>query len=547
MSRLQRWIVIGVLALVGLVALIVTLHNHRAGRALRRYKAGLIAAGEKLTIEELTPVATPEARSAANDLVQAAWRLRTGSLAPNNAPRAMGFVLPGKASIGSRQPDIRGPGRGTNTWEDLVEDLKANGPALEQIREALKSPQFDMNLNYKMGFNLLLPHLAKLKGVAQWLSAATLNDLHAQRLDVAAADLDAVVTLASALRDERLIISQLVRIAIAAITIGPTWEALQTRGWTDAQLAGFQRAWEVLEFSRPMEQSLAMERAMGIETFDRLRGSDTEFRQFFGANYAGGTSGSSGSGAPTNLAEMPDFAFEWSKDHLSSLNVFAQETAWRRFWSYDDELRYLETLQIMLEVPRRARSTGSFASARSWGTNEYQRVWRRDDYGSIKYLLSGHLAPALERAFAKAARMEAQRELVVTAIAIERFRLRHGKPPRDLSALVPEFLSKPPVDPMDGQPVRYHAREDGTFLLYSVGEDGKDDGGDPVPIPVPTSPTSQGYYFGNGRDIVWPVPATAEEIMEMQKRETNKTSSSLLNQQMLERYGLVPANKNARP
>jgi len=541
---------IGVLALVGLATLTITLHNYRAGRALRLYKAALIAAGETLTIEELTPVATPEARSAGNDLVQAAWRLRTGLLVPNNAPRAMGFVSAGKASIGSRQPDIRGPGRGTNSWEDLAEDLKANGPALEQIREALKSSQFDMNLNYKMGFNLLLPHLAKLKGVAQWLSAATLNDLHTQQLDEAGADLNALLSLSNALRDERLIISQLVRIAITAIAIAPTWEALQTQGWTDAQLAGFQQAWEVLEFSRPMEQALAMERAMGIETFDRLRGSGTEFRQMFGANYTGGTSGSSGSVAPTNLAEMPDFALEWSKDHLSSLNLFAQETAWRRLWSYDDELRYLETLQVMVEVPRRARSTGSFVSARSWGTNEYQRVWQREDYGSVKYLLSGQVAAALERASAKAARIEAQRELVVTAIAIERFRLRRGKLPPDLSALVPEFLSKPPIDPMDGRLARYRAREDGTFLLYSVGEDGKDDGGDPVPIPVPTSPTSQNYYFGNGRDIVWPMPATAEDLAEVEAKaakEAKRIQARASSQEFKERYSLVPTNKNARP
>jgi hypothetical protein len=495
-----------------------------------------MATGEKLTIEELTPAAPPEARSAANDLVQAAWRLRTGSLVPNGPPRAMGFVLPGKASIGSRRPDIRGPGRGTNSWEELAEDLKANGPVMEQIRAVLKSPQFDMNLNYKMGFNLMLPHLAKLKGVAQWLSAATMNDLHAGRLNEAEADLDGLLALSNAFRDEKLIISQLVRIAITAIAIGPTWEALQTGGWTDAQLAGFQRAWEILEFSRPMEQALAMERAMGIETFDRLRGSGTEFKQMFSANYTGGPGGSSGSVAPTNIAEMPDFALEWSKEHLSSLNLFAQETAWRRLWSYDDELRYLETLQVMLEVPRRARSTGSFMSARTWGTNEYQRVWQRDDYGSVKYLLSGQLAPALEKASAKAARMEAQRELVVAAIAIERFRLRHGKPPPTLSAVVPEFVSKPALDPMDGQPARYRAREDGTFLLYSVGEDGKDDGGDPMP----TSPTSQNYYFGNGRDIVWPMPATAEEIAESEAKEAQRNSGKSTNHQMLERYGLVP-------
>ena len=32
---------------------------------------------------------------------------------------------------------------------------------------------------------------------------------------------------------------------------------------------------------------------------------------------------------------------------------------------------------------------------------------------------------------------------------------------------------------MDGQPLRYRRNADGTFLLYSIGENGKDDGGNP--------------------------------------------------------------------
>jgi hypothetical protein len=447
-------------------------------------------------------------------------------------------VVPGKASVGWKQSGIR-DAKKTNTWNELTEDLRLSAAALEQIREALRSPQFDLNLNYKMGFNVPLGSLAKYKAVAQWLSAATLNDLHAGRLNEAAANLNALLSLVNALRDERLIICQLVRIAIAASGFPPTWEALQADGWTDAQLAAFQQGWAALEFLQPMEQASAMERAIGLEMFDRLRNSSAERRQWFSGNVFGGAAAPPGTPTPTNIAEVPDFALEWSKERLSTLNSFAQENAWRWLWSYDDELRYMQTLQVMLEVPRHARFTGSFASARSRGTNEIWRLWRLRHagvLGSVRYFLSNVIAPEMERASAKAARLEVQREMTVTAIALKRYSLRHGKLAPTLAALVPEFLPQTPKDPIDGQPLRYRLHADGSFLLYSVNEDGKDDGGDPRP----TSPDSLNYSLGNGRDMVWPLPATAEEVAEAQANEAKGIPTGQLFRSQVESTNAPP-------
>jgi len=92
-------------------------------------------------------------------------------------------------------------------------------------------------------------------------------------------------------------------------------------------------------------------------------------------------------------------------------------------------------------------------------------------------------------------------EMVVTAIAIKRYELRHSKPPSDLTGLVPEFLASAPVDLMDGQVLRYHPNSNGTFLLYSVGENGKDDAGN---AEANSANGSQNGFGWNGRDWVWP-------------------------------------------
>ena len=70
----------------------------------------------------------------------------------------------------------------------------------------------------------------------------------------------------------------------------------------------------------------------------------------------------------------------------------------------------------------------------------------------------------------------AQLEVAKTLLAVERYRLAHASLPETLDQLVPDYLAAVPLDPFDGAPLRYK-RLDRGFLVYSVGEDGKDDGG----------------------------------------------------------------------
>src|SRR5437763_244609 len=162
MTKLNRRVSICVLSVALLVLLLVVLHNYRARRALAARKALLVSQGERFTVEELTPLSSPEAQRAA-------------------------------------------------------------------------------------------------------------SDFYAGKLEPATANLTALISLANAFHDERTIISQLVRIAIAAIALGPTWEALQTDGWNDAQLATLQQHWASLEFRGGMEKAVEMERASGIGLFQQLR------------------------------------------------------------------------------------------------------------------------------------------------------------------------------------------------------------------------------------------------------------------------------------
>ena len=65
----------------------------------------------------------------------------------------------------------------------------------------------------------------------------------------------------------------------------------------------------------------------------------------------------------------------------------------------------------------------------------------------------------------------------VVAVAIERFRRDRGTMPAGLGDLVPVYLTAVPADPYPGHDLLFRAGP-GRYTIYSVGPDGKDNGGD---------------------------------------------------------------------
>ena len=66
-------------------------------------------------------------------------------------------------------------------------------------------------------------------------------------------------------------------------------------------------------------------------------------------------------------------------------------------------------------------------------------------------------------------------------IAVQRYRLTTGNLPDALEDLVPSYIDAVPKDPYDGRALRYDELETG-FVVYSICEDKKDDGGKERPI-----------------------------------------------------------------
>jgi hypothetical protein len=107
------------------------------------------------------------------------------------------------------------------------------------------------------------------------------------------------------------------------------------------------------------------------------------------------------------------------------------------------------------------------------------------------------LLPALRRVIQKSAAAQTAFNQAAIACALERYRLGNGHFPEALAALAPRFISPLPNDVLTGKPYKYRLRDDGRFVLYSVGWDEKDDGG----VPGKT------LFDDQQGDWVWEYPA----------------------------------------
>jgi len=192
-----------------------------------------------------------------------------------------------------------------------------------------------------------------------------------------------------------------------------------------------------------------------------------------------------------------------------------KESTWRYAWGYPDQLRALKGIQVILEAVRSIQKGQAFNAALRVQDQELSKQGiepkpKEDgllmDAADTKFMFTKSVL-SLQRFAYRIQSIETARQLVVAAIALKRYQLRHGSNPSALAALCPDFLKEVPRDPVDGKSLRYQLKPDGAFLLYSPGEDGMDNGGDPTP-----PPDTKEFPWLKGKDIVWPQVATDAEV-----------------------------------
>jgi hypothetical protein len=471
-------------AILLLVAAIVSFVIFKRGSShrLEDYEAALRARGERLTWAELWPagftneVSSPHKLAALFNTARslAGGRVTPGLLEPEK------LVQPGRALVSWKQlyPAISAV-TGTNgpvTWGDFATQMEKNAAGLETLRMMLTDPPSCAGQPSFTNPRVTRDYLAIRTG-AQWLMGASVTSLHEGHLEEALQNLEALASMAKVNRNDYTLVSAMIRVAVGRLGLSVTWEALQAPGWSDRQLARLQKMWADLDLLSGLEQAFMGERALSTEVWNTLRrGSAAKARQSIGLAPGAGIISST---ATEDLLLIP---------------------AYKLTLMDGDQLFGLKFIQSCLESFRQVATNGNWPVARRvLETNFVQLSRVAASPRRYLYPFSMVAIPNLLKAADTGVRAEMDRRLCVTAISLERYRRRHGEYPTSLDALTAELLGQVPIDLMSSQPIRYRRlSEDGTFLIYSVGTDGIDDGGNPAPH------TGTNYAVWEGRDAVWP-------------------------------------------
>ena len=503
----MRWrhkILLTLGAVLGVMVVAAGLYHWYLKSVNEAYIARLAAQGEPMTLAQVLPPAVPAAENSAEIFLRAAALLEAdSSLLRTDSCRVMLTTTPGKALVCSQLPEMHGYDS-TNPWPVLAQALLTNRPALALLLKLANHPTLDFQIGYAhcledstLFTNL---HLVELRKSDKYLRAELEYCLHNVNVAGAMQYWEAELVLVQATQNHRLQISQWVRLAMVYGLQNACWEILQSPGVAETQLAQLQNEWEKLDFIRSSSKATAMERTVGEIALGDWRQSTAAFEQYLGI------------GKSARIAMgMPDDSESLRARISNQLQIFL----WHYWWSYPDELRALKGYQVLLDASRLVETNRSFKIAlarQEAGLNTLQITNSPDvftiffsaladtpDYHSMLSESVENLSSTIDKVLIA----ETTRQMTIAAIALQRFKLAHGQFPAQLSTLVPAYVNAVPLDPVDGQPLRYRPLSDGNFLLYSVGENGVDDGRNPAP----SSPADLKYYNWLGRqnlDWVWP-------------------------------------------
>lgn len=503
----KRWLM-GLTTVVVLAFGFLLEERARGHFALKAWEGRQRARGERLTVAELVPVRTNQGLRI---LAPAQFQSRAVA-SPGEEPSVdRQAIPPGTEVVLWQVAEWRVRSGHTNTWTAEAARFQQSRELLEAFCADLEAHPTVIQPAYEQGLDMLQPHIGGVKNTVQALRRDALLALHEGRLEDVVRDLRTTVALVEMQRDEAVILCQLVRVVVAEIGGGTLWQALQAGGWSDAQLADIQEAWERPRFLPAMIQAIAMERAMAADYFQGRQGSLRVLAESIGWPATERDSSQAGSLGMFRESLGPILEQGQRVRRLALVGL------WRVAWVEQDLLFYNEAVQRTIEAARAAEASRSLAGLRrpaptdseGKGTLAVPQPFDADTMGGwakFQHWLSLNLFGTHDRLLEKAAQMECRREMSLAAVALERYRLRHGEWPTNLAALAPEFLKQVPWDWMSGEPLRYRRNNDGSYLLYSVGLDGRDDGGDATP------PSERIRAWFNGRDWVWPRPASTAEV-----------------------------------
>jgi hypothetical protein len=481
-----------------------SVENWRGQRAWNQYRQAMEAKGEKLDLVSLAPPAVPDDQNLAMAPLLSPlfdysrtdqglqWKDPVGQ---KRLERLCGVELgqgsPSQLPLGKldhntltdleacrqtmlSKTNLPQVAAAPTAAQGLLAALEKLAPDLEALKAAAAARpacRFPVAYDDELPAGILLPHLARLKGINATLELRAIARLELGQAPAAFSDLLLGLRLSDSLRDEPILINHLVRLATLGQSLQVIREGLARRAWTDDQLVQIESRLASLDLLAECQQAVRGERACGLGAIEWGRRQRWRFD-------LGQLTATSGPASVDWLALgchlMPGGWFHQNKITLAQLHQ-------------DGTLALVDAATRRVH-PEKSATVDAVCA----------RLPNRPNT-----ILAKVLFPQISRAPQKAGAHQTYADAARVACALERYRRAEGDLPASLDLLTPRFLERVPRDVIGGQPLRYRCGPSpGAYALYSVGWNQSDDGGTPS-LTVQEHKASADAARG---DWVWSLP-----------------------------------------
>jgi hypothetical protein len=331
-------------------------------------------------------------------------------------------------------------------WSDQFE------PDFDEIREALKRPYARIDGDYSRPYGTPIPNFITMRSLAQTLAQRSQCYLLLGQPEKALRELTLINDSRHLLEGKpSTLVAAMINVAIAGLYVSTIADGFRLHAWQEPQQAALQEQLKEINLSPLVAESFQSGRASACYTLETATSGELEKIFWFG-------------NSKTNL---------WAKISSPRYLLFAVAP---RGWVY----------QNMTAIAVSDENILAYFDL----TNDLILTHKPREVDGGQQMTISQFSPLTFLAalsvpnFTKALQTTANNQTLVNeaqiVCALERFHLAHGEYPETLDALAPQFMETIPHDIIGGQPLHYRRTDDGKFLLYSVGWNETDDGGQVV-------------------------------------------------------------------
>lgn len=353
-------------------------------------------------------------------------------------------------------------------WSDEFES------DFDLIREALKRPFCRMNGDYQDPVTIPIPKFLTLRIVSQTLAQRAQCQLLLEQSEAAFRDLSLVHDLGHILEAKpagkpMTLLAAMVHGALAQLYVQVVADGLRLHAWHEPQLVAIQAQLRSLNLLPFVSDAFATERVSLCHTLETLTAGESS-QILYGQN------------TPGMSARLTDPIF-----------IFLALAP--RGWVYHNMATVAGRQQMALDSLDRSQTLILPQNANKL-SQEYTLASSKRF--SPRSFLADNFLPNFTRAIQQTARTQTLVNEARAACALEQYHRAKGQYPPKLDTLSPQFLESIPLDVFCGKPLAYRVTEGDKYTLYSIGWNGKDDGGVPGPRQLEKFDLEQG-------DWVWPL------------------------------------------